>query len=746
MIRNLGQSSTSSATLFALASATLMIAQQVAGKATRDAVFLSHYDVTDLPKIVISAAILSMLAVILMSRMLVSYGPWRVIPYAFGISAIIFVGNWWGYAQAPQIVAVSLYLQIAIFGAVLISGFWSVVNERFDPHTAKHTIARVAAAATLGGVLGGLLAGQVAAFLDLRSMLLVLGGLHLVCCMTVRAIGESRRGTSRDQPSTTIESRFQLLLTHRYLQLMGLLMVSVAVMAALVDYAFKSEAAARLASGEELVVFFGQFYAAVGVLTFLIQSVLGPRILKKYGIGITLAVMPAVVLGVGLFGIAAVGKLWSIVVLRASQVAFTNSFFRSAFELLYTPLPASTKRPTKTIIDVASDRLGDVLGSGLLLLLLAVSPHFPSSVVIGIALLIAVVTLIVVRKLYLGYIRQLATNLRDGAISLSEADVIDATTRHTLAEASVATERVILMAKIQQMKRDRGTGNTPITADDIESRHSRADGAGLQSLANEGALVAGLLSANPTRIRHCLADPLLGARLVPYLIPLLAIDEVAQDIRMELRWKAPQTIGTLTDALLDPDMPLLARQRIPSILEVTHNPRAVKGLFTGLDDDEFNVRYSCARALARMNERDPHMLIIASDVFDVVEREVSVERSVWESRNIEVGVEVPTELIGTAMSGDPRIDYSMEHVFTLLSLTLDRDALMMSRHAVLSSDRNLRGTALEYLENVLPENVRHGLWPHFGEIARPSRPRRTPGDVAADLERSIGPKSPQRYS
>ena len=128
---------TNIATKFALVSATLMIAHQVAGKATRDAIFLSHYEVTDLPKIVITAAILSMIAVVLMSRLLVSFGPWRVIPLAFGCSTVLFIGNWWLYATAPEQVAVSLYLQMAVFGAVLISGFWSVVNERFDPHTAK---------------------------------------------------------------------------------------------------------------------------------------------------------------------------------------------------------------------------------------------------------------------------------------------------------------------------------------------------------------------------------------------------------------------------------------------------------------------------------------------------------------------------------------------------------------------------------------------------------------------------------
>ena len=738
MVRDARHSTTKSATTFALASATLMIAHQVAGKATRDAIFLSHYDVTALPKIVIIAAVLSMIGVVLMSRLLVVYGPSRVIPAAFGISTIFFFGNWWLYEQAPARVAVLLYLQMAIFGAVLISGFWSVVNERFDPHTAKHTIARVAAAATLGGVLGGLLAGKVAAVSDVRSMLLVLGGLHFACFFTVRAVGDPRVG-SRVDTKSTMQSGVKLLATNRYLQLMGLLMVLAAVMAALVDYAFKSAASQMLNRSEDLVMFFGQFYAAVGVLTFLIQSALGPRLLKRYGIGATLAVMPAVLFGTAFLSIAVAGKLWSVVVVRAGQLAFTNSFFRSAFELLYTPLPPLTKRPTKTIIDVASDRLGDVLGSGVLLLLLALSPNLSSTAVISIAIAVALFTLYIVHLLYRGYVEQLATSLRDGAISLSDDEVIDATTRHTLAEASGASERAILMAKIRAMKQERGAGDPPFAAGDIVLETVAVAGPDPEMLREISAATEALMSGSTAQIQRCLAGATLDVRLVPYLIPLLANDDVAEDIRMELRWKAPQTIGTLTDALLDPDMPLLARQRIPSILEVTHNPRAVDALLAGLGDEEFNVRYSSGRALARMNERDTLMHVEASQVFAAVEREVSVDRSVWVSRNIELEIQVPLDMASTPLTGDPRIDYAMEHVFTLLSLTLDRDALMLSRQAVQSSDRNLRGTALEYLENVLPESVRRGLWPHFGESIAASQPRRAQRDVVAELKRSADP-------
>ena len=79
------------ATAFALATATVIIAQQVAGKATRDALFLSHFDITQLPKFLIVAAVLSMAAVLLTSRLLVIFGPTRVVSATFGLSSALFV-------------------------------------------------------------------------------------------------------------------------------------------------------------------------------------------------------------------------------------------------------------------------------------------------------------------------------------------------------------------------------------------------------------------------------------------------------------------------------------------------------------------------------------------------------------------------------------------------------------------------------------------------------------------------------
>ena len=49
------------------------------------------------------------------------------------------------------------------------------------------------------------------------------------------------------------------------------------------------------------------------------------------------------------------------------------------------------------------------------------------------------------------------------------------------------------------------------------------------------------------------------------------------------------------------------------------------------------------------------------------------------------------------------------------------------------TDRALRGTALEYLENVLPEGLRQALWPSLGEGVPAPKTARPRQDVMNEL-------------
>ncbi|MGH8595583.1 MAG: hypothetical protein ACREXT_02870, partial [Gammaproteobacteria bacterium] len=170
---------------------------------------------------------------------------------------------------------------------------------------------------------------------------------------------------------------------------------------------------------------------------------------------------------------------------------------------------------------------------------------------------------------------------------------------------------------------------------------------------------------------------------------------------------------------------------------VVHSPRAVAVLMTSLEEEEFNIRYSAARALARMHARDPYMEVDPARVYAAVTREVNVDHAQWSANDLEMNLDLPGDLIAMSDTGDSRLKYSMEHVFTLLGLVLDREALSLALYAVMSSDPNLSGTALEYLENVLPDEVRRGLWPRLSDARAGPRSNRETAALEADLKRGF---------
>jgi hypothetical protein len=203
---------------------------------------------------------------------------------------------------------------------------------------------------------------------------------------------------------------------------------------------------------------------------------------------------------------------------------------------------------------------------------------------------------------------------------------------------------------------------------------------------------------------------------------------VARDAIAALRVAAPASVGTLADHLLDPEEDFAVRRRLPLVLAAHPAPRTVAALLAGLDDARFEVRYRCGRALSRLVQLDPSLLIDAALVHAAVLREVAVDRGVWQSQRLLDQVDdegwspVADELIRE------RASRSVEHVFTMLALVLPRQPLKVAFRGLHTDDAQLRGTALEYLETTLPDDIRRALWP-FLEDHRPGRASQRPSDT-----------------
>ena len=113
----------------------------------RDGLFLSLFPVQSLPYFMAGAAVLAIAASQLSGRLLARLGPVRVAPALVASNAALFLVEWFLLGWQPRAAAVLLYVHTGVLGGIAISSFWSLLNERFDPHSAKPLMARVAAAA-----------------------------------------------------------------------------------------------------------------------------------------------------------------------------------------------------------------------------------------------------------------------------------------------------------------------------------------------------------------------------------------------------------------------------------------------------------------------------------------------------------------------------------------------------------------------------------------------------------------------
>jgi AAA family ATP:ADP antiporter len=253
---------------------------------------------------------------------------------------VLLAAEWALGAVSAGALAVIIYLHWAVFGGTVVSTFWSVINERFDPRAGKRYVGWIAAGGTAGGILGGIAAFGSARLIETHDTLLALSGMHVFCAILSYRHLRSRAGAKRSaqEPGSIVPSALGVLSQVEYLRNLALLVATVSAMEALADYALNAQAAVRWARGPELLSFFSLFHMMVSVITFLLQILAGRLALERLGIVGAMAMLPLVAIpGAGVA--ALVPHLWSAVALRGAMAAVGNSLYRSGYELLFGPLP-----------------------------------------------------------------------------------------------------------------------------------------------------------------------------------------------------------------------------------------------------------------------------------------------------------------------------------------------------------------------------------------------------------------------
>ena len=714
--------------LTAVISSGAMIAFQIGGKAARDALFLSNFPVTALPGALVLAALVSVVSVIIASKAMGARGPRTVVPYAFGVSSILLLVEWSVSGMAPRAAAVLFYLHMASFGAVLISGFWSMISESFDPRTAKIQVGRIASAGTAGGIIGGVLAERTGALFSATAMLPVLAALHIICTLLSIHLRRSLPASTA-QPATpesfTAISGFKVLSNAAYVRNLAYLVLLGTVAENLLDYVLKTQATMTYGRGDELIRFFGLFYTVVSLLTFVVQWVFSRYSLEHLGLAGSISTMPLMVVFGGLASLFMPG-LSSIGFAKGGESVLRSSLFRSGYELLYAPVPTHDKRAAKTIVDVGFDRLGDAVGGGVirgvLALNLAVAPN--NRVLIIVAVALAASSLIFARKIRTSYVSVLEKSLVEQAQGL---DLLHVDEKRGTVLLTLGTIEGIQFTNIQtrqppvdaKRKRDSAQPQETLSASAFDERSAPVDPL-MRRLAD-------LRSSDSAVVRNALsgAEP-LDPLLIPSVIRLLARDDFSDDAVRGLRKVAATAVGQFTDALLNPDQDFAIRRRIARVLGSYPSERTLDALLRGLGDARFEVRFYCGRALSNICTLNESLRPDPSRVFEAALAEIRIAERLSEPPRMldsyEENADVPAEALWSST------DIRLEHVFRLLSLSLPREPLHVAFQALHTENTYLRGTALEYLDSVLPAGVREHIWQFLeGPAVRSAPPK--PADV-----------------
>ncbi len=300
-----------------------------------------------------------------------------IIACLLGFAAVI-----WTTGGHPHVrVSYKFYVWLSIINLFMTSVFWAFMADVWTLEQGKRLFPAIAVGGTIGALLGSLFAWQLAEAIGPSGQMLLAAALFEASVWTMKLIDRKTRpvdapGDHPRRAAPRIGGQWWdgalAMLRSPYLLGIGAWIALMAVSNTLIYFT-----GARLVSdaSEELerrVALFAQLDMWTQAATLLVQLFVTARLIRWFGLGLTLAVMPLVTVG-GFTTLAWVSAIdgiepWQIfgvfAAFNAVHRATRYAVARPARETLFSVIPASEKYKAKPIVDVFLYRGGDVAGAG----------------------------------------------------------------------------------------------------------------------------------------------------------------------------------------------------------------------------------------------------------------------------------------------------------------------------------------------------------------------------------------------
>jgi AAA family ATP:ADP antiporter len=273
-------------------------------------------------------------------------------------------------------VARGFFIWTSVFNLFIVSVFWSFMADVFNNDQARRLYGMIAAGGTAGALTGPVLTAVLVNPLGPSNMLLISVAFLTVAVVcihriiawknsisTVRIEGKGMAEAGRDQVmGGSIMAGIRLVFSSSYLLGICLLILFYTTLATFLYFQQAQIIRDSFNDPANRTALFAAIDFSVNSLTIITQLFLTSRIVGKWGLSWTLALVPLfLVIGFSLLGM--ISSLGILIIVQVLRRAGNYAVMRPAREMLYVVLGKEEKYKAKNFIDTVIYRGGDAVSA-----------------------------------------------------------------------------------------------------------------------------------------------------------------------------------------------------------------------------------------------------------------------------------------------------------------------------------------------------------------------------------------------
>jgi ATP:ADP antiporter, AAA family len=260
------------------------------------------------------------------------------------------------------------YVWTSIFALFVVTVFWGLVADCFTNDQGKRLFGFIAIGASVGGIVGSGVTAYLAVRVPVFTLLLVSCVPLEVASWFARSLHQSfgtgsvkGEAAEAEKPlSGDAWSGMRAVFASPYLLGIAAFILLMTFASTILYFAQSDLVYAAMTDRGERTAFLARIDLVVNVLTIAFEIYLTARIIKWFGVAVTLTIVPLAVAG----GFVALGMwptLWTLVVVQVIYRAGRYGLAKPAREVLFTVVSREEKYKSKAFIDAAVYRGGDLL-------------------------------------------------------------------------------------------------------------------------------------------------------------------------------------------------------------------------------------------------------------------------------------------------------------------------------------------------------------------------------------------------